>query len=136
MLNAKFQVNPWSYQCYQTFLETGWGYICVWHFISIYDERLSFSPILLKKTSDTTDLIKDWFEIWHTVCMICQIRRTKDFFLKSPGDPGAGDFKTQNTPSPREGDFYLSRGMVSLKPFVVKLARMQCITSLILQIEK
>ena len=33
-----------------------------------------------------------------------------DFFLKYPGDPRAGDFKTENTPGPRGGGYFLVPG--------------------------
>ena len=66
----------------------------------------------------------DTFNYWYDINAIYPIPRGMgDFFLKCPGDPRAGDFKTQNTPGPRPGvgDCFLFRGMISLLTTTIPL---------------
>ena len=60
----------------------------------------------------------DTFNYWYDIYAVLYTPSPGGWgiFLKTPGDPGAGDLKTQNTPGPQGGGFFLSRGMASLGP--------------------
>ena len=68
----------------------------------------------------------DTFIYWYDINAIYPIPRGWGiFFWNTPGDPGAGDFKTQNTPGPPGWGIFFSPGVwhlyASLKDFVIFL---------------